>query len=155
MLFFYLAIGVALTFLLHAAIRHIQSKEEQQPGYISRWLKRGGLLALILLLLRMSAARLFAIYSWVLLLLPFWSRYRQGRQSSPRDGRGNRSGTDGMSADEARMILGVSAHASRAQIKQAHHELMRKLHPDVGGTDYFARKLNEARDVLLRVSDSE
>ena len=34
-------------------------------------------------------------------------------------------------------------------IKAAHHRLMKQLHPDHGGTDYFAAKINRARDVLL------
>ena len=40
--------------------------------------------------------------------------------------------------------------ADEEAIKAAHHRLMKQLHPDHGGTDYLAAKLNRARDVLLR-----
>ena len=57
------------------------------------------------------------------------------------------SGSD-MSLSEAREILDVPDTATRADIRHAHRKLMQKLHPDHGGTDYFAAKLNQARDLL-------
>jgi DnaJ domain len=57
-------------------------------------------------------------------------------------------GTD-ITIDEAYAILGLQPGADAAAIKAAHHRLMKQLHPDHGGTDYFAAKLNRARDVLL------
>ncbi|MBZ0216764.1 MAG: DnaJ domain-containing protein, partial [Fimbriimonadaceae bacterium] len=47
-----------------------------------------------------------------------------------------------MSRDEALSILGLTSGASVAQIKSAHRKLMKKLHPDQGGSTYFATKLN-------------
>ena len=55
-----------------------------------------------------------------------------------------------MTVDEAYAILGLSHGATPDQIKQAHHRLMVKLHPDHGGSDYLATQINRARDVLLR-----
>ncbi|HEX2150804.1 MAG TPA: DnaJ domain-containing protein [Stellaceae bacterium] len=59
-----------------------------------------------------------------------------------------RSGAD-LTIDEAYAILGLQPGADPAAIKAAHHRLMKQLHPDRGGTDYFAAKINRARDVLL------
>ena len=55
----------------------------------------------------------------------------------------------GMSRAEALAILGLAEGASRDDIKSAHHRLMDQLHPDHGGSDYLAAKINRARDVLL------
>ena len=55
-----------------------------------------------------------------------------------------------MSEHEARQILGVEDRASKAEIQAAYSRLMRRAHPDVGGTQGLAAQLNAARDRLLR-----
>ena len=54
-----------------------------------------------------------------------------------------------VSVAEAYAILGLEPGAEAEAIRAAHHRLMKQLHPDHGGTDYFAAKINRARDVLL------
>lgn len=51
--------------------------------------------------------------------------------------------------DEALQILGLSGNPSREDIIAAHRRLINKLHPDRGGSDFLAARVNQARDVLL------
>jgi DnaJ-domain-containing protein 1 len=63
---------------------------------------------------------------------------------------GEQAQSANLSLEEAYQILGLSPGASREQISKAHKRLMQKLHPDRGGNDYLAAKLNQAKDLLLR-----
>jgi hypothetical protein len=58
-------------------------------------------------------------------------------------------GGSDVTVEEAYAILGLAPGADAAAIKAAHRRLMKQLHPDHGGTDYLATKINRARDVLL------
>lgn len=55
-----------------------------------------------------------------------------------------------MSLSEARSILGVGEGASRQEIQAAWKRLMARAHPDQGGTEGLAVRVNAARDCLLR-----
>ena len=59
------------------------------------------------------------------------------------------SSTAIMSIKEAAAVLGIGEGASEQEIRDAHKKLISQIHPDRGGTDYLAAKINEARDKLL------
>lgn len=55
-----------------------------------------------------------------------------------------------MTRELALEMLGLTDPISKEEVIKAHRSLMQKLHPDRGGTDYFAKKINEAKDFLLQ-----
>jgi hypothetical protein len=76
---------------------------------------------------------------------PAWRQHaRQGRSAA--------SGK--MTDEEAYQILGLQPGAGRDEIGRAHRGLMKKLHPDQGGSTYLASRVNEAKDTLLRTHHS-
>ena len=82
---------------------------------------------------------------------PAWREHAQGdgaggQRRAPASGK--------MTAEEAYQILGLQPGASRDDIGRAHRALMKKLHPDQGGSTYLAARVNEAKDTLLRTHHS-
>jgi hypothetical protein len=58
-------------------------------------------------------------------------------------------GQKGMSRKEALAVLGLQEGADEASIQAAHRRMIVRAHPDQGGSDYLAAKVNEAKTVLL------
>jgi hypothetical protein len=72
---------------------------------------------------------------------------RAGRASG--NGASNGLAADAMAQAEALAILGLERGASASEIREAHRRLLQKIHPDRGGSNYLAIKINQAKDALL------
>lgn len=69
---------------------------------------------------------------------------------SGQNNNGNSAAGD-MTADAARKILDVASDATREEINRAYKQQIKTVHPDHGGSDYLASRLNAARSLLLRL----
>jgi DnaJ domain len=81
--------------------------------------------------------------AWLDRAQPEWRESWGGQRRSDPAGNG------AMSREEALAILGLKPGATTDDIKTAHKRLMKDFHPDKGGSDYLAAKINAAKDLLL------
>jgi hypothetical protein len=85
------------------------------------------------------------------LLEAYLDRSHDGWRST--SGSGRRAGpappSGAMTREEAYAVLGLKSDASEDDIRSAHRRLMKQYHPDHGGSDYLASKINQAKETLV------
>lgn len=121
------------------------------PGKLARAARYAGIALLLLLILFFAATERWA--PAVFLASIAWGLFTEGRllpqswsrTEIPRESRRESA----MSRDEALKVLGLGPGAREDDIREAHRRLIVQNHPDKGGSDYLASKINEAKDVLL------
>lgn len=86
------------------------------------------------------------LWSWVGLAKPDG---KLGGGATRPEGARNNARSGAMTRAEALDVLGLPAKAGRADIQAAYIRLMRAAHPDRGGSDWIAARINQARDILL------
>lgn len=79
-----------------------------------------------------------------------WRHAEQAQDQWRGNERGRSGGAGGMSAQEAHEVLDVKSGASEAEIIRAHRKLMKQSHPDRGGSNAAAARVNQAKDVLMQ-----
>jgi hypothetical protein len=75
-----------------------------------------------------------------------WSEHADGDAAARRPA----ASSGKMTEEEAYQILGLERGASADAITGAHRTLMKKMHPDQGGSTYLAARINEAKEILFR-----
>ena len=76
-------------------------------------------------------------------------RFSEDAQDREETDRGGENGASPSSRAEALAVLGLQDDATEEDITAAHRALIQKCHPDRGGNDYLAAKINQAKDQLL------
>lgn len=61
----------------------------------------------------------------------------------------NHQNNEKMTLEQAKEIFGFKTVDSIEKVTKRHRELMQKMHPDRGGSDYLAAQINQAKDILI------
>jgi DnaJ family protein C protein 19 len=143
--------GITLALLL-GLMRGFARASVQDIKSLLYWVAAigGVLLALMLILTGRGGFALFAITMLGPLFWDKWGAHFFGRGGGTQTtGEAPRARSGTMTRAEALDILGLKPGAGVEEIKAAHRRLMAAAHPDRGGSDWIAARLNQARDVLL------
>lgn len=146
----YFILGIIVLGLLLLLIAQLQALR-------ARTLRLAALAALFLLALMVGVIFIFAgryglaapagaVALWVMRAYLLTRQIRGGSQSQNTT---QRDRATPMSRAEALEVLGLNEGADTEAIEEAYKTLIKKNHPDQGGTDWLASRLNEARSILL------
>jgi hypothetical protein len=161
-----LLLGLAVLVVLVLAGRGFVATDVRQIKIFLRWAAGIAALAIAAVLLLRGAIDVAIPLGGVGLALLGWLSFQQlgmpnyyggaagRRENAERDatarGGSSSSPSGKMTEQEAYEVLGLQPGAGRDEIARAHRSLMKKLHPDQGGSTYLAARVNAAKDVLLR-----
>lgn len=140
-----LALGLGALALLMWAAQRFSKAEVSGIKALLAWVTALAGLSLVALLL-FTGRGATALGGLVLLGPLAWSWWQesQGRGRSPGAPAGGKMGRP-----EALSVLGLQDPVSESDVRAAWVRLMRVAHPDGGGSDWLAARVNQAKDVLL------
>jgi hypothetical protein len=152
MLLLWFLFGGVLLLALLWALRSFERASVKDIKSLAAWIAALGGLSLAVLLVLTGRGGL-ALTGLLLFGPLLWQRWQAGRfGASPFESLGGgaaRRANAAMTREEAYEVLGLRPGATEVEIRAAHRRLMRGAHPDGGGSDWLASRVNQARDVLL------
>lgn len=167
-MFIRLLLIVALLGAIYFFLRWFARTPPEKVGQILR--RSGFTLFLVVIVFLALTGRLNWIFALIAALIPWMQRafgllrlapllqrlYQQfrGQASAGQSDNSQKRpppnpDTSTMTESDAYEALGLKPGVGRDEIIAAHRKLMQKLHPDRGGNDWLASRINKARDLLL------
>lgn len=152
----FLLLVVIATLLFIAWAKYQRGDAAQRMSIIRMLFKYGFWAILALLVLR---GKIFWLYGLVLAVIPLipelYIKLLQKWRGTETETQPNPTPVILTDEAEAMEILGLSGDIEKGEITaemiiEAHKRLIQKMHPDRGGNDYLAAKINQARDLLLK-----
>ena len=145
---FSLLVGTAILALFLVSLRAFERASVSSIHAFMHWaIALGGIVLTLGLVLSGRGAQ--ALAGLVLVGPLLWRQWRESGPAGPGKGTGGRRSSSVMTREEAFAVLGLKPGAGVDEIVAAHRRLMRAAHPDAGGSDWLASRINQARDILV------
>ena len=147
MVFYLISAIVILTILTYIVTEMIHLPKKKFKKYI-KYFFLIFIICIVLFLMRFFPAIITSIPA-IFLILFRWGNFINFVAKVFLRNKSQNFKKENMTKKEALEILGLNENASKEEIIQSHQKLIKKNHPDVGGSDWVTKKLNKARDILL------
>jgi DnaJ family protein C protein 19 len=145
----WLILGALVLVFFLGGLRAFEQASVTTIKSLLAWIAALGGLSLAALLL-ISGRGPLAVSGLVMFGPLIWQHWRAAQQGQTQQAQPPpRRASGSMTVDEAWQVLGLQPGAEPDAIRAAHRRLMRGAHPDGGGSDWLAARINQARDLLL------
>ena len=147
MVFYLIAAIVILTILIYIITELIHLPKKKFKKYV-KFFFLTLIICIVLFLMRFFPAVITSIPA-IFLILFRWGNFINFLAKVFLRNKSQHFKKESMTKKEALEILGLEENATREEIIKSHQNLIKKNHPDIGGSDWVTKKLNKARDILL------
>ena len=147
MVFYLIAAIVILTILIYIITELIHLPKKKFKKYV-KFFFLTLIICMVLFLMRFFPAVITSIPA-IFLILFRWGNFINFIAKVFLRNKSQHFKKESMTKKEALEILGLDENATKEDIIKSHQKLIKKNHPDVGGSDWVTKKLNKARDILL------
>ena len=147
MIFYLIAAIVILTIFIYIVTEVIHLPKKKFKKYI-KFFFLVVIICIVLFLMRFFPAVITSIPA-IFLILFRWGNFINFIAKVFLRNKGQHFKKESMTKKEALEILGLDENATKEDIIKSHQKLIKKNHPDIGGSDWVTKKLNKARDILL------
>ena len=148
-MFAYILLTILLIILVFYLFIKLSNLPQKKFLKISKYFFITLFLILLLFLIRFNPAIISSIPALIILFFKWRPLLIFLRNTFFSKRKENFNSSNLMTKDEALSILGLKEGATKKEILKSYHDLMKKNHPDHGGSDWITARLNKAKETLL------